>query len=98
MIVFILIAFLTVLFVAVMFLIEGAIINVCWDAAMTTMFGVNKITIFQAFVLAFSIECLRTNYFSSAKSECKELKEKIFNKSKKRKNGRGFICNYCHII
>lgn len=86
---FIPIVLLGVLLVTVMFLItaviKGAIISVCWNVAMTTMFGFNEITIFQAFVLAFTIGCLRANYFSSAKSEYKELKEKIFNKSKREK-------------
>lgn len=65
--------------------IKGVIVSVCWNVAMTTMFGFQKITLFQAFVLAFTIGCLRSNYISSAKSEYAELKEKIFNKSKKEK-------------
>lgn len=66
-------------------IIKGAIISVCWNVAMTTMFGFHKITIFQAFVLAFTIGCLRTDYLSSAKSEYSDLKEKIFDKNKKEK-------------
>lgn len=65
--------------------IRGAIVSVCWNVAMTTMFGFQKITIFQAFVLAFTIGCLRSNYLSSAKSEYADLKEKIFSRSKKEK-------------
>lgn len=65
--------------------IKGAIVSVCWNVAMTTMFGFSKVTMFQAFVLAFTIGCLRSNYFGSAKSEYAELKEKLFEKSKKEK-------------
>ena len=70
---FIPIVLLGVALVTVMLLIgaviKGAIVSVCWNIAMTTMFGFSKVTMFQAFVLAFTIGCLRANYFSSAKSE-----------------------------
>lgn len=88
------VAFIPVVLVAVLFaivmlliwaVIQGAIASVCWNVAMTTMFGFQKITVFQAFVLAFTIGCLRSNYLSSAKSEYAELKEKIFNKSENEK-------------
>lgn len=87
---FIPIVFLGVALVTVMFLIvaviKGAIISVFWNiAAMTTMFGFSKVTMFQAFVLAFTIGCLRVNYFGSAKSEYEELKGKLFEKSKEEK-------------
>ncbi len=65
--------------------IKGAIVSVCWNVAMTTMFGFQKITLFQAFVLAFTIGCLRSDYTSGAKSEYAKLKEEIFKKSKKEK-------------
>ena len=65
--------------------IKGAIVSVCWNVAMTTMFGFQKITLFQAFVLAFTIGCLRSDYTSGAKSKYAELKEKICNKSKSEK-------------
>lgn len=65
--------------------IKGAIVSVCWNIAMTTMFGFSKVTMFQAFVLAFTIGCLRANYFSSVKSEYEDLKGKLFEKSKKEK-------------
>jgi uncharacterized protein YacL len=86
---FIPIVLVAVLLIMVMLLIsaviQGAIVSVCWNVAMTTMFGFQKITIFQAFVLAFTIGCLRSNYLSSAKSEYSDLKKKIFDKSKKEK-------------
>ena len=65
--------------------ISGVIVSVCWNSAMTTMFGFQKITLFQAFVLAFTIGFLKSDYTSGAKSEYAELKEEIFNKSKKEK-------------
>ena len=65
--------------------IKGAIVSVCWNIAMTTMFGFSKVTMFQAFVLAFTIGCLRANYFSSVKSEYEDLKGKLIEKSKKEK-------------
>ena len=65
--------------------INGAILSVCWNIAMTTMFGFSKVTIFQAFVLAFAIGRLRANYFGSAKSEYEDLKGKLFKKVKKEK-------------
>lgn len=68
-----------------MAVIQGAIVSVCWNVAMTTMFGFQKITLFQAFVLAFTIGCLRSDYTSGAKSEYAKLKEEIFKKSKKEK-------------
>lgn len=86
---FIPIVLLSVALVTVMLLIgavlKGAIVSVCWNIAMTTMFGFSKVTMFQAFVLAFTIGCLRANYFSSTKSEYEELKGKLFEKSKKEK-------------
>lgn len=83
---FIPIVFLGVALVTVVAVIKGAIISVCWNiAAMTTMFGFSKVTMFQAFVLAFTIGCLRVNYFVSAKSEYEELKGKLFEKSKEEK-------------
>ena len=86
---FIPIVLLGVALVTVMFLIgaviKGAIISVCWNTAMTTMFGFSKVTMFHAFVLAFTIGCLRANYFGSAKSKYEELKGKLFEKSKKEK-------------
>lgn len=66
-------------------LIKVAIISVCWNVAMTTMFGFKKITLFQSFVLAFTILCLRSDYASEAKSVYAKFKETIFNKSKKEK-------------
>ena len=86
---FIPIVLLGVALVTVMFLIgaviKGAIISVCWNTAMTTMFGFSKVTMFHAFVLVFTIGCLRANYFSSVKSEYEDLKGKLFEKSKKEK-------------
>lgn len=86
---FIPIVLLGVALVTIMFLIgaviKGAIVSVCWNVAMTTMFGFSKVTMFQTFVLAFTIGCLRSNYFGSAKSEYEKLKEKLFEKSKKEK-------------
>ena len=52
---------------------------------MTTMFGFSKVTMFQAFVLAFTIGCLRANYFGNAESEYEDLNEKLFEKNKKEK-------------
>lgn len=66
-------------------IINGAIISVCWNVAMTTMFNLQNITIFQAFVLAFTIGCLRSNYLSNAKSEYEKLKKKISDKINKEK-------------
>ncbi len=65
--------------------INGAIVSMCWNVAMTTMFGLQKITMFQAFVLAFTIACLRSNYLSGAKSEYEKLKKKNFDKTSKEK-------------
>lgn len=65
--------------------IKGAIISVCWNTAMTTMFGFSKVTIFQAIVLVFTIGRLRGNYYGSAKSEYEDFKRKLFEKSKKEK-------------
>lgn len=88
-IVFIPIVLLGVAFATVMFLIgaviKGAIVSVCWNIAMTTMFGFSKVTMFQAFVLAFTIGCLRANYFGNAESEYEDLNEKLFEKNKKEK-------------
>lgn len=66
--------------------INGAIVSVCWNTAMTTMFGFSKVTMFQAFVLAYTIGSLRTNYYNRAKSEYEELKkEKIFEEFQNKK-------------
>lgn len=66
-------------------LIKGVIVSVCWNVAMTNMFGLQKITIFQAFVLSFTIACLSTDYFGSAKLGYEKAKKKIFDKSGKEK-------------
>lgn len=63
--------------------VTGAIFLVCWNTAMTTMFGFSKVTMFQAFVLAYTIVSLKTDYYNRAKSEYEDLKkEKIFEKIK----------------
>lgn len=66
-------------------LIKGAIVSVCWNIAMSTMFGFSKITMFQAFVLTFTIGNLRANYFRGSKSEYENLKAELFEKIKKEK-------------
>ena len=65
--------------------IKGAIVSVCWNIAITTMFGVHKITLFQAFVLVFTIGCLKTDYISEVKFEYAKIKEKIFERCQKKK-------------
>lgn len=79
---------LVVLFIVMLLIgaaIKGAIISIFWNIAMPTMFGFSKVTMFQAFVLALTISCLRATYFSSTKSDYEELKKKIFERSKKEK-------------
>ena len=66
-------------------IIAGAFVSICWNIAMPAMFGFSKTTIFQAFVLTFTIGNLRANYYGSAKKEYKKLKEKIFEKCQKEK-------------
>lgn len=41
---------------------------VCWNIAIPAMFGLPKITLFQAFILSFTIDYLRSNYFFNIKS------------------------------
>ena len=75
-----------------MFLIvEGilsVIVSVCWNVAMPTMFGFNKITILQAFIVTFTIACLRHNYVWSIKSDYGEFKVEILNRSKSEKKAK----------
>lgn len=76
------VAFVTVALIIVA-AIKGAIVSVCWNTAITTMFGFSKVTMFQAFVLAYTIGSLRADYYNRAKSEYEDLKkEKIFEKIK----------------
>lgn len=63
----------------------GAIISVCWNAAIPTMFGVQRMTVIEAMVVVCTISCLELGYTSNAKSKYAELKEEIFNKSKMEK-------------
>lgn len=66
--------------------VTGAIFRVCWNTAMTTMFGFSKVTMFQAFVLAYTIASLKTDYYNRAKSEYEDLKkEKIFEEFQNKK-------------
>ena len=78
-----------VVFISIMLLlmaaIKGAILSVCWNIAMTTMFGFQKITLFQMVALAYTIGCLKFDYTSETKSQYAELKERICNKSKSEK-------------
>lgn len=68
---------------AIVAVVTGAIFRVCWNTAMTTMFDFSKVTMFQAFVLAYTIGSLKTDYYNRAKSEYEDLKkEKIFEKIK----------------
>lgn len=68
---------------AIVAVVTGAIFRVCWNTAMTTMFGFSKVTMFQAFVLAYTIGSLKTDYYNRAKSGYEDLKkEKIFEKIK----------------
>lgn len=63
--------------------INGAIVSVCWNTTITTMFDFSKVTMLQAFVLAYTIGSLRTDYYNRAKSEYEYLKsEKIIEKIK----------------
>ncbi len=77
-------AFTTVMFLIVT-VINGAILSVCWNIAMPTMFGFSKVTMFEAIVLAFTIGCLRANHLGSIKSKSEDLKGELFEKSKKEK-------------
>ena len=71
---------------AIVVVVTGAIFRVCWNTAMTTMFGFSKVTIFQAFVLAYTIGSLRSDYYNRAKSKYEELKkEKIFEEFQNKK-------------
>lgn len=71
---------------AIVAVVMGAIFRVCWNTAMTTMFGFSKVTMFQAFVLAYTIGSLRSDYHNRAKSKYEELKkEKIFEEFQNKK-------------
>ena len=76
------IIFFTVSFTIIMMLIAiaivGTIFSLCWNISITKMFGFQKITIFQAFILIFTINCLRFNIISDIKNQYRQLKEKIF--------------------
>ena len=67
----------TILFVILQAII-GTVFSICWNVAMTNMFGFNKITIWQASILHYTIYSLITNYGSSITSSYKVCKEKIF--------------------
>ena len=60
-------------------ILRGAIISVCWNVAMTTMFGFQKITVFQAFVLSYTIGSLRTDFISDIKSGYTKINGKVLN-------------------
>ena len=66
-------------------ILRGAIINVCWNVAMTTMFGFKKITVFQAFVLSYAIGSLRKDFISDIKSGYAKINGKVFNMIQKEK-------------
>ena len=55
--------------------IKGVIVGVCWNMAMAEMFGFQKITVFQACMLALAISCLRSSYLGSA--NYRDLKERL---------------------
>lgn len=59
-------------------ILRGAIISVCWNVAMTTMFGFKKITLFQAFVLSYAIGSLKTDFIDDIKSEYAKINGKVF--------------------
>ena len=73
---------------SILFLIvEGilsVIVSVCWNVAMPTMFGFNKITILQAFIVTYTIACLRNNYAWSIKYDYREFKALNKNKNAKK--------------
>lgn len=62
--------------------IKGTIVSICWNTAMTTMFGFSKITMFQAIVLACTISFLTHNYYASARLEYERLKRELFVENK----------------
>ena len=71
--------------------INGAIISVCWNTAITTMFGFSKVTMFQAFVLAYTIGSLRADTITVQNRNMKNLRrKKSLKKSKTRKWQRLF--------
>ena len=69
-----------VIVLVIVSVVSGTIVSVCWNASITKMFGVNEITWFKAFVLTFTIGCLRTDFKSDAKTEYEDIKEKVFSK------------------
>ena len=65
--------------------IVGLIFTICWNTAMVTMFDVQKITIINAFILAFTLGCLRGGYLRGAKNQYLELKIDYMEKDKSEK-------------
>lgn len=81
------VAFLTIMLL-IWVVIRGTIFCMCWNTAMTRMFGFQKITLFQAYVLAFTIDSLRSGFTRTARSEYAELKNGVFNKSPQEKKAK----------
>lgn len=80
---------LAIAWVAFVFLLvtalRGAIISICWNVAMTTMFGFQKISIFQAFVLSFTLSCLKLDFIIEIKSVYTKITGTISNMIQKEK-------------
>jgi len=73
----------SIVLILISLVIHGGLISICWNIAMTTMFVFNKITIFQAIILAFAIGGIKTNYISDAKLAYKKTKKEISKKYSK---------------
>ena len=76
-------AFFTAVLFFIVVVVQGAIVSVLWNISMPTMFGLNKITLFNAFVLVFTIECLKIDYVDSAEKLCESIVKKYPENMKK---------------
>lgn len=70
------IVFVTIAFILAVIL-RGIIIKVCWNVAMTTMFDFQEITVFQAFVLSYTISSLRADFINDIKSAYTKINDNI---------------------
>ena len=64
--VIVIILFLMVILFLGVAIVDGAIVSVLWNVSIPAMFGLNRVTLFNAFILALTIDLLRSNYAGTA--------------------------------
>ncbi len=71
-----------IILIVIGIVIGGGIFSLCWNATIPHMFGLSRISIISAFILLFSVKCLRFISVSGIKQSYNKVKEQFIDKEK----------------